>query len=285
MKANNSRTVSDTKLHDDLRSHYLTLLKSALIGDLASGDQFEEIGFPTALLPTPLFRWLSGQPYRIVRRADLRRRREGRDYPQGGMTMIGRLRLDQLEKAAVDILRRDIPGDFLEAGVWRGGASILLRGVLKIYGVRDRVVWAADSFQGVPKPDSSYSADFGNLLWTQKALVVSLKDVRANFSRFGLLDNQVKFLPGWFRDTLPTAPVDKLALLRLDGDLYESTMDALNALYHKVSQGGYIIVDDYGAIKACRRAVDDFRTAYHITTPMVPIDWTGVYWQREDSAR
>lgn len=80
----------------------------------------------------------------------------------------------------------------------------------------------------------------------------SLEEVQENFRRYNLLDDQVQFLKGWFCDTLPTAPIEKLAVLRLDGDLYESIMDGLNALYDKVSPGGFIIVDDYGDFEPCR---------------------------------
>ena len=111
-------------------------------------------------------------------------------------------------------------------------------------------------------------------------LAVSLEQVQANFARYGLLDEQVRFLPGWFRDTLPTAPIRRLALLRLDGDLYESTWIALESLYPKLSPGGFAIVDDYGAIPACRAAVDEFRAAERITESLIEIDWTGVYWRR-----
>ena len=111
-------------------------------------------------------------------------------------------------------------------------------------------------------------------------LAVPLEQVRSNFARYGLLDDRVRFLVGWFRDTLPEAPVQQLAVLRLDGDLYESTMDALKALYPKLSVGGYLIVDDYGTIPACRRAVEDYRTEYGITESIQPVDWTGVFWQR-----
>jgi len=90
----------------------------------------------------------------------------------------------------------------------------------------------------------------------------------------------VKFLPGWFRDTLPAAPIERIAVLRLDGDMYESTMLALSTLYPKVSAGGFLIVDDYGALPNCRLAVEDFRTAQGITDPIVTVDWTGAYWRK-----
>ncbi len=85
---------------------------------------------------------------------------------------------------------------------------------------------------------------------------------------------------GWFRDTLPAAPIERLAVLRLDGDLYQSTLESLTHLYPKLSQGGYVIVDDYGAVPACRKAVEDYRSKQGIREEIVAIDWTGVFWQR-----
>ena len=91
---------------------------------------------------------------------------------------------------------------------------------------------------------------------------------------------QVVFLKGWFKDTLPAAPIAHLALLHLDGDMYESTMDALQALYHKVSLDGFVMVDDYGSVPACKRAIHDFRTAWNISDPMIAIDHDCVYWHK-----
>jgi hypothetical protein len=90
----------------------------------------------------------------------------------------------------------------------------------------------------------------------------------------------VRFLKGWFKDTLPTAPIQKLAVVRLDGDLYESTLDALKYLYPKLSIGGYLIVDDY-AVTMCKKAVHDFRTACNITEEIRDIDGLGAFWQRK----
>jgi len=84
-------------------------------------------------------------------------------------------------------------------------------------------------------------------------LAVPLEEVQALFRRYDLLDAQVRFLKGWFKDTLAGAPIERLALLRLDGDLYESTMDALVPLYDKVSPGGFVIVDDYYSCAPCGR--------------------------------
>ncbi len=115
---------------------------------------------------------------------------------------------------------------------------------------------------------------------TQEALAVSLEQVKSNFSRYGLLDEQVRFLKGWFRDTLPTTSGRRWAVIRLDGDMYESTMDGLVHLYANLSPGGYIIIDDYGAVPACRQAVHDYRERHGVREEIRPIDWTGVFWQR-----
>jgi O-methyltransferase len=195
--------------------------------------------------------------------------------------MIGLRRLDNLQECIVDV-RHEVPGDLIETGVWRGGATIFMRATLQAYGDTQRRVWVADSFQGLPKPDATaYPQDAGIRLHAVELLSVSLEQVQDNFRRYGLLDDQVEFLPGWFRDTLPSAPIEHLAIMRLDGDMYESTMVALEALYPKLSPGGYVIIDDY-RVSNCRQAVDDFRREHSITEPLNQIDWTGTYWQRSD---
>jgi hypothetical protein len=208
-------------------------------------------------------------------------RTEGRDWPADAETMAGMLRLDNVQHCVVDVLRHGVPGDLIETGVWRGGTTIFMRAILAAYGDASRQVWVADSFQGLPKPDTAkYPADAGWDLSHFTQLAVSLEQVQANFARYDLLDDRVRFLKGWFKDTLPSAPMARLAVMRLDGDLYESTMDGLTALYPKLSPGGYAIIDDYGAIPACRQAVHDYRDAHGIVEPIQQVDWTGAFWQR-----
>jgi O-methyltransferase len=208
-------------------------------------------------------------------------RSEGKDWPTEAETMIGLKRLDNLHACIEAVIRDQIPGDFIETGVWRGGACIFMRGALNAYGDQTRNIWVADSFEGLPRPDGRYQQDEGDLHWTMShTLAVSLDQVKANFSRYGLLDERVRFLKGWFKDTLPTAPIERLAILRLDGDMYSSTMDALVSLYPKLSRGGFAIIDDFGAVEACRKAVTDFRASNKINDPIAPIDWAGVYWRK-----
>jgi O-methyltransferase len=195
-------------------------------------------------------------------------------------TMVGRKRLDNIERCLDAIRLDDIPGDLIETGVWRGGASIFMRGYLAAWEIMGRTVWVADSFEGLPVP--SLPQDEGHDFSAAKApiLAISLEEVQENFRRYNLLDDRVSFLKGWFSDTLPHAPIEQLALLRLDGDLYESTMDGLNALYHKVAPGGFIIVDDYGDFEPCRRAINEFRSTHGISEPIEPIDWAGAFWRK-----
>jgi len=208
---------------------------------------------------------------------------QGRQPGGDGLSMIGLARMRNVRALCERALADGIPGDLMETGVWRGGAVVMMRGVLAAHGERSRRVWVADSFEGLPEPDlDSYPID---AFWSSMSggIAVSRVDVERAFAAYGLLDEQVRFLPGWFRDTLPTAPVEALAVLRLDGDLYESTMDALTHLYPRVSPGGYVIVDDY-SLATCRQAVHDYRAQHAITAELVPIDWASVWWQKPADA-
>ncbi|MFZ9017030.1 MAG: PqqD family peptide modification chaperone [Ilumatobacteraceae bacterium] len=194
------------------------------------------------------------------------------------MSMVGRLRMSNVRQLAERAITEGVPGDFMECGVWRGGCSIMLRAVLAAHDVTDRTVWLADSFAGLPVPDlERFPADE---FWADWAggIAVPVSQVREHFRRFDLLDDRVRFIEGWFSETLPSAPVEQLALLRLDGDLYESTMDALTNLYHRVAPGGFVIIDDFN-VHSCRLAVHDFRADRGITAEIHRIDWAGVWWQ------
>jgi O-methyltransferase len=195
-------------------------------------------------------------------------------------TMLGRRRLENIEACLNSVIGDGIAGDVVECGVWRGGATVFMRGFLAAHEITDRVVWVADSFEGLPVPSAKEDAGLDLSKAQYPMLAISLETVQDLFARYGLLDDQVRFLRGWFKDTLPTAPIRELAVLRLDGDLYESTMDALLALYDKVSPGGYVIVDDYGCLAPCKQAITDFRTQRGITDPIEEVDWTGAFWRK-----
>jgi O-methyltransferase len=205
---------------------------------------------------------------------------EGRIWPFQAHTMIGLKRMNNLQHCVETILKEKVPGDLIETGVWRGGACIFMRGILAVYGINDRKVYLADSFEGLPKPDAEkYPADEGDTHYENTFLAVSRAEVEANFRLYGLLDDLVVFVKGWFKDTLPNLPAAQFAIIRLDGDLYESTMDALNNLYQKLSVGGFCIIDDY-FMEGCRKAVHDFRDKHGITEKIEPIDGMGVFWRK-----
>jgi O-methyltransferase len=207
-------------------------------------------------------------------------REEGHIWPGYADTMIGLKRLDNIQNCVESVLRDNVQGDMIETGVWRGGACILMRAILAAHGVEDRKVFVADSFEGLPKPDpAAYPADAGDVHYVHQILAVSQQQVENNFKRYGLLDDQVFFLKGWFKDTLPDAPIQKLSLMRLDGDMYSSTMDALQNLYPKLSVGGFCIIDDF-ASPACEAAVNDYRKEHGITATIEEVDWTGRYWKK-----
>ena len=264
---------------------YLDLLQRCLTREVFLDQEWWDAdvtqwpGGAQVVLPT-----LRERGWRVVQRGDRRARAEGRDWPPTAETMIGTARLDNVVRCCVRALLDGVPGDLIETGVWRGGATILMRGVLQAMGDTTRMVWVADSFEGLPVPDvERYTADAG-LDWSDVGVLkVGAEVVRANFGRYGLLDDQVRFLEGWFANTLPGAPIDQLAVLRLDGDLYGSTMDALVALEPKVSPGGSVIVDDYGGWDSCRAAVDDYRAERGIDAPVHTVDWTGAWWRKPAS--
>jgi O-methyltransferase len=264
-----------------LAADYLELLKGALTHTLYA-EVDGGINYRRNVLGRALFAMLRTRniaPVRIGPRAATDRV-DGRDWPVFAQTMVGRVRLDDLQRRLEDVIREDVPGDMIETGVWRGGASILMRGVLKAHGVTDRVVWACDSFEGLPAPNPRYPADTGAIWHWWKALSIGLEEVQANFDRYGLLDENVRFLKGWFEDTLPTLADRRWALIRLDGDMYQSTITALTHLYPNLSPGGYLIIDDYSTVEACRQAVHDYRHEHGVTEPIETIDWMGAYWRR-----
>jgi O-methyltransferase len=271
------------------KTRYINLLKQALNYGL-----WDEPPKPAALQEAKgglLSRYMSKRFLTAVREQGLvlmkpvevtaAQREEGLIWPGYADTMIGMKRMNNLQLAIETVLKEGVKGDFLEAGVWRGGASILMRGILAAHEVTDRTVYVADSFAGLPPPDEDkYPADRGDKHHENEYLAVSLEEVKRNFQRYELLDEQVTFLKGWFSDTLPAAPINKLAVLRADGDMYSSTMDILENLYPKLAVGGFCIIDDYGAIPACKKAVDTYRQRHDITDTMIEIDWTGRYWRK-----
>lgn len=245
-----------------LAAEYLELLKMALM-DLLGPQTYTAKRSPDGSI----------EPVLLEDRA---RRLDGHDWPMNALTMAGKARLDNLQACIETVLAADVPGDVIETGVWRGGASIFARAVLRVHG-SERRVWLADSFKGLPAPE--HPEDAVSTLDRFDHLAVPLAQVKENFRRCGLLDGQVRFVEGFFADTLPDLE-NEWAIVRLDGDMYDSTMVALESLYPSLSPGGFLIVDDY-KLAPCRKAVHDYRDANGIEEPIEQIDWTGVFWRKD----
>ncbi len=197
------------------------------------------------------------------------------------LTMCGDKSIEQLVGALKSIEEEQIPGDYIEAGVWRGGLPIIMRAFLQSIGNQSRKVWLADSFQGLPNESQDENDRAAHVLLEPIFhLSTSRKQVEDSLDFFGLLDEQVKILEGWFSETLKYLPEVSFSLVRLDGDYYESTRDALDALYPKLSPGGFLIVDDYNLPLGCKRAVDEYRVQYGLVQPLIPINSQAVYWRK-----
>ncbi len=271
---------------------YLDLLKRSLTGSLAE-DNDSILGGVRTAGSTTWKRRLANLVGDVAARAnveivykkpyDPELREIGRDWPSRAESMIGLRRMDNIEHCVQTVIDEGVPGDLLEAGVWRGGACIFMKANLVARDDSSRVVWVADSFQGLPAPNEAlFPADSGDDLHTRAGLSVGADQVRHNFERYGLFDDRVRFLVGWFKDTLPTAPIDALSVMRLDGDMYESTWQALDALYPKLSPGGFCIIDDFGSHQSqAGQAVLDYRRANGIDEEIVDIDGFGAYWRRK----
>jgi len=205
-----------------------------------------------------------------------------RNWPKRAHTMIGLMRLENLQYCAEETIRNNVHGDLIETGVWRGGAAIFMRIILKTYGIKNKIVYVADSFEGVPKPNvDKFPADKGSDLHTYDELKIGLEEVKSNFKMYDVLDEQIKFIEGFFENTMKNTPIEKLSLLRLDGDMYGATWAVLENLYEKLSVGGYLIIDDY-ILEPCQNAIHDFRKLKKIKEPIMPVDGSGVYWKKED---
>jgi hypothetical protein len=201
-------------------------------------------------------------------------------------TMIGLARLENIERCAETLFTEEIEGDFLEAGVCQGGATIFMRALQHAHGQAHRRTWVVDSFCGLPPSGSPDDARYGLKLDEPNVptLACSEETVREHFARYDLLDEGSCFVAGWLAQSIPDAGIGRLALLRIDVDLYSSTSEALELLYPKLAPGGFVIIDDYGTLQCCADAVNDFRSRHGVAEPIVDIDRNGVYWRKATAA-
>lgn len=241
--------------NSSLRQAYLALIKRSVMGYLSHGNgkSFESYS-PWSCYDRKRGRWLVEKASRP-------------------MTVLSAGQLDLIERSILDLDARQVDGDFIEAGVWRGGAVILMLALLKAVGIQGRQVLAADSFAGIPK-NHTFRHDPVDL-WEDR-WEASLEEVRSNIERFGLLDGTVQFIPGDFRVSLSSLAGRRFALMRLDSDAHDSVTASLEHLYPLLSVGGIVIIDDWHLI-GCRIAVDSFRRRLGLTEPIVEEAGNG-YW-------
>jgi O-methyltransferase len=240
-----------------LRNAYLDLLKLSLCDLAGSGT-------------TSVGRTTDGHVMsrELTAPEELKLRSAGMDWPLHGITMVGLARLDDLQACVESVVDDGVAGNLIEAGAWRGGASILMRATLDSLGDQ-RQLFVADSFQGFPAVEAQHRSD--DELDVFDFLAVALENVREHFARFGY-EEGVRFVPGFFEDTMAGLADERWSLVRLDGDSYEATWVTLHSLYPRLSVGGYLIVDDYGALDECAQAVDEFRERNGIAEPSEQVD-------------
>ncbi|MBK9239971.1 MAG: class I SAM-dependent methyltransferase [Acidobacteria bacterium] len=193
------------------------------------------------------------------------------------LTFLSKGQLDLIEVLLLELEQRKVPGDLIEAGVWRGGAIIFMRALLNAYEIEGRCIYAADSFCGIP-PNETFRHDPVDS-WSNR-WVASIEEVKANIARFNLLDERVEFVPGYFADSLGALANKRFAMVRLDSDAHDSIMTSLEQLYPLLTPGGVLIIDDWHLI-GCRFAVEEFRKR-HAIAGEIAVKAGNAYWFKPD---
>ena len=206
-------------------------------------------------------------------------------------TMVSFERLATLWLQVQHLDKHEIPGDLVECGVWRGGsAGMMALAHLQSRSNASRHLHLFDSWQGMPEPDRDFDGALaveysggvgGRTLEPIGRCVAALDEVRQ------LLEREIAYPPelihyhvGWFQETLERTQVDKILLLRLDGDWYESTKICLEYLYPRVVKGEIVILDDYGYWAGCRKATDEFIERLSEPVMLHHIDADGRYFMK-----
>lgn len=210
---------------------------------------------------------------------DQKQREAGQDWSLFALTMTGRIRVKTIQLLLEEIIQNNIKGDIIETGVWRGGTSIFMRGVLDAYQQHQRKSYVCDSFSGLPP--SEYKAD-ADIKWDHSPyLEISVDQVTENFITAGIYSQNIIFVKGFFSNTMPqlATMTTTFSLLRLDGDMYESTVDVLYHLYDKLSIGGYVFIDDW-SILPTQRACLDFMKVHNFKPQVITPDPVAGYWKK-----
>ena len=177
----------------------------------------------------------------------------------------------------------DLPGHIVECGVWNGGSAAImgLANIQDTQNYRNRTIWLFDSFQGLPPPTHK-DGNRERVNYFQGWNKGDSGKVKHVFGKLGVPLDHVRIIPGWFEKTLRTAPVDRIAILHVDADWYESVKLVLDVFYDKVVPGGFIILNDYGAWEGCNHALADFFAENGMSdikiTQIEPT--TGAYFQK-----
>ena len=205
--------------------------------------------------------------------------------PSGGL--VGPARREATVKLAARALLDNVPGDFVETGTYNGGTAVLMLKTMIALDTAEprRHFWGFDSFEGLPAPNDEDRGKGAAFAEAQLPTAAASKHAgvarrfkssedafKANLRKNDVWrDGLVTPVKGWFRDTLPRARASRISFLRLDGDLYKSTMEGLTHLYPKLSAGGYVYIDDYGSFEGCKRAVNRYRAEHNVTERIWPI--------------
>ena len=252
------------------RSAYVEMIKCMVSGTVYLGSELSikpALGVPRVQVLGPL---------------DTTLRQNGDDWTYLGDTMTGWARIDNVHKLLKDVFDHNIPGDYIETGVWRGGSSMFARAVMHAYGQAHRKSYVCDSFAGLPP--SARNLDNLDKGWDGTPYLEVHQDIVVDgFEKYSMLDENVFFVKGFFNDTMPHVRplVDSFSVMRLDGDMYESTVDVLYHLYDKLSVGGYVIMDDWDGFPSKTACLDFFAT-HGISPQVIKIDTLSAYWQKTE---
>lgn len=229
--------------------------------------------------------WRLALLLRICSRINCRIR--GHVWPRLAVTMIGEARAVNIIDVVKMLNREHVPGALVDCGVWRGGSTILMTQAHfdscldhSIAARIERHIYCCDTFDGFPETQALIED-----VACPDALRIPVGEVMANFDKFGVSRDCVRFVQGDVCETLHNIN-EPIALLRIDVDMHKPTLACLEILYPKLSKGCVVIIDDYGSTAFdCKRAVDEFRNKHGVTAPMVQIDSDGVYWVRGIQSR
>jgi O-methyltransferase len=191
-------------------------------------------------------------------------------------TMVGLDRLRKLDELARAIDQDAIKGDIVECGTCNGGSGAILARVA-CRSPHERHTWLLDSFAGLPaagEKDGPFAAEYTGLCCGR------MERVREVLERMAVPKEAVTLVPGWFQESLPHLPVERIALLHIDADWYDSVLTVLQHLYDKVVPGGYVVFDDFGYWEGCRRACEEFLAARGINVALTIIDGIGAYFRK-----